>query len=63
MSPKAEFQDATLTGVDATFYTQDDDKDSDTFLECWINMSGERERLMQASQVWGMRTGVRTLCT
>lgn len=35
--------DAVLTSVRVTFYTRDDDKDSDTWLECWINMAGERE--------------------
>lgn len=34
---------AVLKKVRANFYTQDDDKDSDTFLECWINMKGERQ--------------------
>lgn len=33
----------TLTRVHANFYTQDEDKDEKTFLECWINMRGERE--------------------
>ena len=34
---------AALTGVQVIFYTRDDDKDGDTWLECWINMAGERE--------------------
>lgn len=40
---KALAQNAVLTGVDVTFYTRNDDKDGDTWLETWINMAGERE--------------------
>jgi hypothetical protein len=34
---------ALLTGMRITYRTQNDDKDGDTRVEAWINMSGERE--------------------
>jgi hypothetical protein len=34
---------AVLTSVQVIYYTRNDNKDSDTRLECWINMAGERE--------------------
>lgn len=34
---------AVLTSVQVIFYTRNENKDHDTRLECWINLSGERE--------------------
>src|SRR5260221_8904367 len=36
-------EDPVLTGVQVIFRTGNEDKDADTWLECWISKSGEYE--------------------